>query len=128
MQIEKIRYYIRAWKARGYPDGLPDEVPEVLMAELMAPSYRAICLAILKNDHSLESLGFQPRYRKATMKAVREVVVPERQLELCSIDGRESWEEPSVSQIHMRARGAEILDFESAKRICRCEGEACAHE
>jgi predicted phosphoadenosine phosphosulfate sulfurtransferase len=27
----------------------------------LAPSYKAICFAILKNDHSMQSLGFSPR-------------------------------------------------------------------
>ena len=45
------------WKAKGYPDGIPDSVPNELMNLNLAPSYKAIALAILQNDHSLKSLG-----------------------------------------------------------------------
>ena len=55
---ERALQYIAIWKERGYSDGIPDEVPSGLMAEGLAPSYKAICLAILKNDHSMTSLGF----------------------------------------------------------------------
>jgi predicted phosphoadenosine phosphosulfate sulfurtransferase len=57
----RIRQYVRTWEGRGYPDGIPDECPDALMADCLAPSYKAICLAILNNDHPLESLGFTPR-------------------------------------------------------------------
>lgn len=46
------------WKARGYSDDIPDEVPAVLMAEGLAPSYKAIAIALLRNEPALESLGF----------------------------------------------------------------------
>ena len=42
--------YIARWKLRGYPDGIPDEVPERLMYLGKAPSYRQISIAILSND------------------------------------------------------------------------------
>jgi hypothetical protein len=55
---EKIAEYVRTWESRGYPDGIPDEVPAVLMRENLAPSYKAICLAIMRNDSPLTTLGF----------------------------------------------------------------------
>jgi len=42
--------YIEAWKRRGYSDDIPDEVPQRLMWLRKAPSYKAVCLAILKNS------------------------------------------------------------------------------
>lgn len=39
---------------------IPDEVPAALMAEDLAPSYKAIAIAILKNDHYMTNLGFSP--------------------------------------------------------------------
>lgn len=42
----------------GYAEDIPDEVPDELMHELLAPSYKAIALAILKNDLHFTSLGF----------------------------------------------------------------------
>ena len=50
--------YVKTWKTRGYPEDIPDEVPACLMTLGLAPSYKAICFAILSNDHSMEALGF----------------------------------------------------------------------
>jgi predicted phosphoadenosine phosphosulfate sulfurtransferase len=58
---KKIQRYIDTWKSRGYSVDIPDEVPEKIMQLCLAPSYKAICLAILSNDHSLSSLGFSPK-------------------------------------------------------------------
>lgn len=57
---DKIAQYVTTWKARGYPKDIPDEVPLPLMSRGLAPSYKAICFAILRNDHSMQSLGFTP--------------------------------------------------------------------
>lgn len=53
----KITKYIYLWKNQGYKDDISDEVPEGLMRLNLAPSYKAICIALLKNDHNLISLG-----------------------------------------------------------------------
>lgn len=58
---ERIQNYIDSWKSRGYPESLPEELPERIVSSGFAPSYKAICVAILKNDHSLSSLGFSPK-------------------------------------------------------------------
>lgn len=55
---EKVEQYIKAWEARGYSEGIPDEVPTRLMWLRKAPSYKAIALALLKND--ITDLGFTP--------------------------------------------------------------------
>ena len=54
----KIYHWIKKWEGRGYPDGIPDEAPSNLEDRLRVPSYRMICLAIMKNDMTLETLGF----------------------------------------------------------------------
>jgi hypothetical protein len=54
--------YVRAWVDRGYPSGIPDEVPHELMRRSLAPSYKAVALAILNNDMHLTSLGFSAPY------------------------------------------------------------------
>jgi predicted phosphoadenosine phosphosulfate sulfurtransferase len=53
--------YLETWKGRCYED-IPDEVPEKLAKINRAPSYKAIAIAILKNDSSLKSLGFQGKH------------------------------------------------------------------
>lgn len=52
--------YITTWEAKGYSDGIPDAVPSRLMQLRKAPSYKAIALAILKND--MTDLGFSPPF------------------------------------------------------------------
>lgn len=59
--ISKIKQYIAKWKSQGYASGIPDEAPDVLVKQNLAPSYKAIAMAILKNDHNMESLGFTPK-------------------------------------------------------------------
>lgn len=54
----KIGRYIKTWEGRGYRSGLPDEAPDVLERNGKVPSYRLICLAIMKNDTALASLGY----------------------------------------------------------------------
>lgn len=60
MEIKKDRIfkYINSWKEKGYPDDIPDFVPDELMKLNLAPSYKAIAIAILSNDINLNSLGF----------------------------------------------------------------------
>jgi predicted phosphoadenosine phosphosulfate sulfurtransferase len=62
MVHERIREYIELWEKRCYKDGIPDEAPAEL--EDKVPSYRRICISILKNDMNLTSLGYQPKNSK----------------------------------------------------------------
>lgn len=55
---DKIEIYVSRWKKRCYTDGIPDEAPIELEQNDLVPSYRRICLAILKNDNNLLTLGF----------------------------------------------------------------------
>lgn len=73
----KIASYIKTWMARGYPEDIPDEVPTALMDLCLAPSYRAICLAILKNDAPLQSLGFTPK-KSAAYMAIKRIEIQRR--------------------------------------------------
>lgn len=54
----RVKKYIEFWKDKGYPDDIPDEVPDELMKLNIAPSYKAIAIALLSNDLYLSSLGF----------------------------------------------------------------------
>lgn len=61
---QKIKEYIRTWEKRCYHSGIPDEAPAVFEQLNKVPSYRKICFAILKNDVTLETLGFsRPKCR-----------------------------------------------------------------
>lgn len=59
---QRIRSYIKLWENRCYQNGIPDQADDRLEMFELVPSYRRICLAILKNDFSLKSLGFTPKY------------------------------------------------------------------
>jgi predicted phosphoadenosine phosphosulfate sulfurtransferase len=58
MNIKRIRAYMAKWERRGYPEGIPDEAPLELEALGKVPSYRLICLTIMKNDKNCETLGY----------------------------------------------------------------------
>ncbi len=53
----KILDWIRRWESKGYSDGIPDEACPYLELAGKAPSYRRVCIAIMRNDYSLETLG-----------------------------------------------------------------------
>lgn len=56
--VTKIYSYIRLWECRCYGSGIPDECEREIESNQLAPSYRQIAIAILKNDYQLKSLGF----------------------------------------------------------------------
>lgn len=56
--MKKVDLYLDHWRACGYPDDIPDEVPDALMRLNLAPSWKAIAIAILKNDLHFTTLGF----------------------------------------------------------------------
>ena len=67
----KISDYVSKWERRGYSDGIPDEADPVLEEMIKAPSYRAICMAILKNDRQLVTLGYNRPKSYAYMELKR---------------------------------------------------------
>lgn len=71
---EKIRKYIHSWRQKGYNESIPDEVPIGLEKRNLAPSYRAICIAIMKNDYQLEYLGFKRQPCKAYQEIKRQEI------------------------------------------------------
>lgn len=78
-QVNKIERYINVWESRGYQEGIPDIVPNVLLRLRKAPSYKAICLAILTNDVQFHSLGFSPNV-SSYYSALKKVEIEERVL------------------------------------------------
>jgi predicted phosphoadenosine phosphosulfate sulfurtransferase len=59
-----INEYVKLWEHRCYKNGIPDECHSDIERNKLAPSYRRICLAILKNDFILKSLDYTPRHSK----------------------------------------------------------------
>lgn len=48
------------WESRCYHKGIPDEAPIQIIEKV--PSYKKICLSILKNDY--KDLGYYPKKSK----------------------------------------------------------------
>ena len=61
---DKINKYIKDWETNCYSNGIPNEVEDRLSQLNKVPSYKMICIAILKNDFALESLGFNKDHSK----------------------------------------------------------------
>lgn len=64
MITESITNYIKTWKKRCYFDDIPDEVSDKLQSSGRVPSYKAIAIALLKNDIALKTIGFDGKYTK----------------------------------------------------------------
>lgn len=86
--MKKVNQYLDQWSQRGYSIDIPDEVPSELMRLNLAPSYKAIACAILKNDLQFLTLGFDatPSVWYSALKKVeiekREKMKPHKNMEL----------------------------------------------
>ncbi len=70
--LRRFRVFVKWWRKRGYPDDIPDESPPQLENKGLAPSYRRLCKALLRNDYWCKGLKFsQPKsdVYKAFVKA-----------------------------------------------------------
>ena len=54
---------------------MPDEAPPRLESLCKVPSYRMICIAIMKNDYALESLGYTRQKCGAYMAIKRQELI-----------------------------------------------------
>lgn len=58
---DKIAVFLHWWMQRGYPNGIPDEMPARLEAGTdgeRVPSWRRICKTLLRNDYWCKGLSF----------------------------------------------------------------------
>jgi predicted phosphoadenosine phosphosulfate sulfurtransferase len=62
---DKISVFIRWYQDRGYPDGIPDELPYEIESKKNGPSWRRICKTLLKNDYWCKGLGFSMQVASA---------------------------------------------------------------
>ena len=65
---DKILLFQKWWSERGYPQGIPDEVPYDLEAKRLAPSWRRVVKALLRNDYWCKGLGFSQHKSDAYRK------------------------------------------------------------
>lgn len=54
----KIAVFLRWWRERGYPHGIPDAAKTNEEAHRQVPSWRRICKALLRNDYWCKGLSF----------------------------------------------------------------------
>lgn len=73
----KIKSYVSKWKLQGYANGIPDSADSNLENMNKVPSYKMICMAILKNDICLTSLGFS-RPNCAEYNALKKIEIEAR--------------------------------------------------
>lgn len=64
----KIAVYLKWYRDRGYPSGIPDEADYRLEAIGKAPSWRRIVRTLLRNDYWCKGLGFSPTKTSAYSK------------------------------------------------------------
>lgn len=85
--------WVKKWEGRGYSNGIPDEADLGVELAERAPSYRRVCIAIMKNDVQLESLGYTREMCAMYMSIKREEI--ERRGDHCKIckplQGQLSW-------------------------------------
>lgn len=59
--MQNVIRYTQIWEDRCYSDGIPDDLPAALLKSGRAPSWKAVAIAILQNDHRCASLGFSQK-------------------------------------------------------------------
>ena len=59
---QKVEDYIKTWESRCYSNDIPDEVPTEVTKQGLAPSYKAVAMAILLNRYSLLGIYANPVY------------------------------------------------------------------
>jgi predicted phosphoadenosine phosphosulfate sulfurtransferase len=67
----KVVMFERWWKARGYPDGIPDEAAYEMEQARRAPSWRRVCKSLLRNDYWCKGLGFSQHKSEAYQKYMK---------------------------------------------------------
>ena len=69
--IEKFKTFIGWWLKRGYYNGIPDEAPQILETQRLAPSYRRLCKVLLRNDYWCKGLCFSQPKSEAYQKYIQ---------------------------------------------------------
>jgi predicted phosphoadenosine phosphosulfate sulfurtransferase len=64
----KIAVYLKWYKDRGYPDGIPDEADLRLETTGKVPAWRRIVKTLLRNDYWCTGIGFSPTKSSAYKK------------------------------------------------------------
>ena len=76
--IGRVKHHIGSWTRKGYPNDIPDEVPALVASMLLAPSYKAIASALLRNDLQLLTLGYSAP-KSSWYNAIKRVEIAARE-------------------------------------------------
>ena len=66
--LNKIAIFVKWWKDRGYPEGVPDEADYALEAKRKVPSWRRVCKSLLRNDYWCKGMSFTQHKSEAYTK------------------------------------------------------------
>ena len=64
----KIILFQKWWRAKGYPEGIPDAADYNLEQARRVPSWRRVCKSLLRNDYWCKGLGFTQHKSKGYLK------------------------------------------------------------
>lgn len=67
----KIAVYLKWYRDRGYPDGIPDASDYNMEQKGKVPSWRRICRTLLRNDYWCKGIGFSPTKSSAYEKYMK---------------------------------------------------------
>jgi hypothetical protein len=82
---DRARAWVAMWRKRCYSNDIPDQVPDGLLYSGRVPSWKAIALAILRNDLQLRALGFSRTYTAEQLRllaTIERLQAEEKQLNL----------------------------------------------
>lgn len=71
---DKIAVFLKWYRDRGYPDGIPDDGP----LDKSAPSWKRICKAILRNDYWCKGLSFT-QHKSGAYEKYKKIMKKRRQ-------------------------------------------------
>ena len=79
---DKIKKYIKSWEQKGYKNGIPDHAPSELEKRCLVPSYRYICIVLMRNPYNLEKLGLPREKCKIYSDIKREELIKKGKIKI----------------------------------------------
>jgi predicted phosphoadenosine phosphosulfate sulfurtransferase len=80
----KFFIFVKWWKDRGYPDGIPDFADPKLESAKKVPSWRRVCKTLLRNDYWCKGLSFT-QHKSDAYKKYLDYVKNKREVEKWSM-------------------------------------------
>jgi predicted phosphoadenosine phosphosulfate sulfurtransferase len=80
----KFYIFVKWWKDKGYPDGIPDFADPKLESAKKVPSWRRVCKTLLRNDYWCKGLSFT-QHKSDAYKKYLDYVKSKREVEKWSM-------------------------------------------